>query len=93
MGIFFGQGLTVKKSGGWWKGVLKYILGVGLLTLMVGSNWTTLNNHFRNDPQLMPFIYAATDTLPHPGSLFFRPSTTMAVLRDLGKYAGGAGLP
>src|SRR5262245_29115406 len=32
----------------------------------------------------LPFIYAATDTLPHPGSLFFRPSTTMAVLEDLG---------
>jgi creatinine amidohydrolase len=32
----------------------------------------------------LPFIYAATDTLPHPGSLFFRPSTTQAVLEDLG---------
>ena len=32
----------------------------------------------------LPFIYAATYTLPHSGSLFFRPSTTMAVLEDLG---------
>ena len=33
----------------------------------------------------LPFIYAATDTVPHPGSLFFLPSTTQAVLRDLGR--------
>ncbi len=56
---FFERGLTVKKSGGWWKGVLKYILGVGLLAFVVGSNWTSLNNLFRNDPQVMPFVYAA----------------------------------
>lgn len=39
----------------------------------------------------LPFIYAATDTLPHPGSLFFRPSTTMAVLRDLGNTLAAQG--
>jgi creatinine amidohydrolase len=33
----------------------------------------------------LPFIYAATDTLPHPGSLYFRSSTTMRVLEDLGR--------
>lgn len=32
----------------------------------------------------LPFIYAASDALPHAGSLFFRPSTTIAVLEDLG---------
>jgi len=36
----------------------------------------------------LPFIYAATDTVPHPGSLFFHPSTTQAVLRDLGRTLG-----
>jgi creatinine amidohydrolase/Fe(II)-dependent formamide hydrolase-like protein len=39
----------------------------------------------------LPFIYAATDTLPHPGSLFFRPSTTQAVLRDLGRTLAAQG--
>src|SRR5262245_33978867 len=39
----------------------------------------------------LPFIYAATDTLPHPGSLFFRPSTTMAVLEDLGRTLAAQG--
>ena len=39
----------------------------------------------------LPFIYAATDTLPHPGSLFFRPSTTQAVLRDLGRSLAAQG--
>jgi creatinine amidohydrolase len=32
----------------------------------------------------LPAIYAATDVVPQPGSLFFRPSTTMAFLEDLG---------
>jgi creatinine amidohydrolase len=39
----------------------------------------------------LPFIYAATDTLPHPGSLFFRPSTTTAVLEDLGNSLAAQG--
>ncbi|MBX3025999.1 creatininase family protein [bacterium] len=39
----------------------------------------------------LPFIYAATDTVPHPGSLFFRPSTTQAVLRDLGRTLAAQG--
>jgi creatinine amidohydrolase/Fe(II)-dependent formamide hydrolase-like protein len=32
----------------------------------------------------LPFVYAASDTVPQPGSLQFRPSTTVAVLSDLG---------
>lgn len=39
----------------------------------------------------LPFIYAATDTLPHPGSLFFRPSTTTAVIEDLGNSLAAQG--
>lgn len=39
----------------------------------------------------LPFIYTATDTLPHPGSLFFQPSTTQAVLRDLGRTLAAQG--
>src|SRR5262245_30074459 len=39
----------------------------------------------------LPFIYAATDTLPHPGSLFFRPTTTIAVLEDLGNTLAAQG--
>ena len=39
----------------------------------------------------LPFIYAATDTVPHPGSLFFQPSTTMAVLEDLGRSLAAQG--
>ncbi len=33
----------------------------------------------------LPFIYAATDTVPQPGSLYFQPATTMTVLEDLGR--------
>jgi creatinine amidohydrolase/Fe(II)-dependent formamide hydrolase-like protein len=40
---------------------------------------------------LLPFIYTATDTLPHPGSLFFQPSTTIAVLQDLGRSLAAQG--
>jgi len=40
---------------------------------------------------LLPYIYAATDTLPHPGSIFFRPSTTMAVIADLGRSLAAQG--
>jgi creatinine amidohydrolase/Fe(II)-dependent formamide hydrolase-like protein len=39
----------------------------------------------------LPFIYTATDTLPHPGSLFFQPSTTQAVIRDLGRTLAAQG--
>jgi creatinine amidohydrolase/Fe(II)-dependent formamide hydrolase-like protein len=39
----------------------------------------------------LPFIYAATDTVPQPGSLFFHPSTTQAVLRDLGRSLAAQG--
>lgn len=39
----------------------------------------------------LPFIYAATDTVPQPGSLFFQPSTTQAVLRDLGRSLAAQG--
>jgi len=39
----------------------------------------------------LPFIYTATDTLPHPGSLYFQPSTTQAVLRDLGRSLAAQG--
>src|SRR5262245_21323382 len=39
----------------------------------------------------LPLIYAATDTLPHAGSLFFRPSTTIAVLEDLGRTLAAQG--
>lgn len=39
----------------------------------------------------LPFIYAATDTVPQLGSLSFRPSTTIAVLTDLGRSLAAQG--
>lgn len=39
----------------------------------------------------LPFLYTATDTLPHPGSLYFHPATTQAVLRDLGRTLAAQG--
>lgn len=33
----------------------------------------------------LPMVYAATDTVPQPGSLYFHPSTTVRVLTDLGR--------
>jgi len=39
----------------------------------------------------LPFIYAATDTVPQAGSLHFRPSTTIAVLEDLGRSLAAQG--
>ena len=39
----------------------------------------------------LPFIYTATDALPHAGSLFFRPSTTISVLEDLGRSLASQG--
>jgi uncharacterized membrane protein YbhN (UPF0104 family) len=48
----------VKKSG-WWKGVLKYTLAVGLLVFVVSMNWTALNELFSRDPHVLPFLAAA----------------------------------
>jgi creatinine amidohydrolase len=39
----------------------------------------------------LPPVYAATDTVPQAGSLFFRPSTTVAVLKDLGRSLAAQG--
>lgn len=39
----------------------------------------------------LPFIYAASDPLPQPGSLYFRTSTTIAVLTDLGRSLAAQG--
>ncbi|NNL67674.1 MAG: creatininase family protein [Myxococcales bacterium] len=39
----------------------------------------------------LPFVYAATDTVPQPGSLFFQPSTTVTVLSDLGRTLAAQG--
>jgi len=39
----------------------------------------------------LPFIYAATDTVPQPGSLYFQPSTTVKVLEDLGRTLAAQG--
>ncbi len=39
----------------------------------------------------LPFVYAATDVVPQPGSLFFRPSTTLAFLEDLGASLAAQG--
>jgi creatinine amidohydrolase/Fe(II)-dependent formamide hydrolase-like protein len=39
----------------------------------------------------LPFIYAATDTVAQPGSLYFRPATTIRVLSDLGRTLAAQG--
>jgi creatinine amidohydrolase len=39
----------------------------------------------------LPMIYAATDVVPQPGSLFFQPSTTIRVLTDLGRTLAAQG--
>lgn len=39
----------------------------------------------------LPMIYAASDTVPQPGSLYFQPSTTVTVLRDLGRTLAAQG--
>jgi len=39
----------------------------------------------------LPFVYAATDTVPQPGSLYFQPSTTVTVLTDLGRTLAAQG--
>jgi len=45
----------------------------------------------RRDFLKLPFVYAATDVVPQPGSLFFQPKTTMAVLEDLGRTLAAQG--
>lgn len=39
----------------------------------------------------LPYVFAASDTLPHPGSLFFQPQTTVQVLTDLGRTLAAQG--
>lgn len=39
----------------------------------------------------LPFVYVATDVLPQPGSLHFRPETIVAVLSDLGRTLAAQG--
>jgi creatinine amidohydrolase len=39
----------------------------------------------------LPFVYAASDGVPQPGTLAFRPSTTIAVLTDLGRSLAAQG--
>ena len=39
----------------------------------------------------LPFVYAAADPVPQPGSLSFRPSTTIAFFEDLGRSLAAQG--
>ena len=39
----------------------------------------------------LPFVYAASDPVPQSGSLAFRPSTTIAVIEDLGRSLAAQG--
>jgi creatinine amidohydrolase len=39
----------------------------------------------------LPFVYAASDPVPQPGSLAFRPSTTIAFFEDLGRSLAAQG--
>jgi creatinine amidohydrolase len=39
----------------------------------------------------LPFIYAASDTVAQPGSLYFQPATTIRMLTDLGRTLGRQG--
>lgn len=47
--------------------------------------------HRRRTFLKLPFVYAASDPVPQPGSLSFRPSTTIAVLEDLGRSLAAQG--
>ncbi len=47
--------------------------------------------HRRRTILKLPFVYAASDPVPQPGSLRFRPSTTMAFLEDLGDSLAAQG--
>lgn len=62
--------------------------GEGLAERMVGL----LPERHRGRTFLkLPFIYAATDTVPQPGSLYFQASTTIKVLEDLGRTLAAQG--
>lgn len=39
----------------------------------------------------LPYVFAASDCLPHAGSLFFQPQTTVRVLTDLGRTLAAQG--
>jgi creatinine amidohydrolase len=39
----------------------------------------------------LPFVYAACDPVPQPGSVAFRPSTVIAVMEDLGRSLAAQG--
>lgn len=47
--------------------------------------------HRRRTFLKLPFVYAACDGVPQPGTVAFRPSTTIAVLRDLGHSLAAQG--
>jgi creatinine amidohydrolase/Fe(II)-dependent formamide hydrolase-like protein len=49
------------------------------------------DEHKGRDFLKLPFIYAATDVVPQPGSLYFQPATTMTVLEDLGRTLAAQG--
>ncbi len=48
----------MKPTAGWIKGLLKYLVGVGLLAFVLGVNWTKLKDHFSGE--LQPSYFAAT---------------------------------
>jgi creatinine amidohydrolase len=51
-----------------------------------------LPDHHRDRTFLkLPFVYAASDPVPQPGSIAFRPSTTIAFLEDLGRSLAAQG--
>ena len=62
--------------------------GEGLARHMLGF---LPERHRRRSFLELPFVYAATDTVPQPGSLWFRPATTVRVLEDLGRTLAAQG--